>query len=262
MVKNVQSLHAARHPNFYRHTPSLVLLFPALAADPETSHDTLFTTPAVLAYCTTVYLWVALTAQEVISAMRPLLNREELPTGQMRIAISLFAVNCGRAFALVRSLILIWVFFHPDRSLAYQASALSYALLALLGIGFAAALLPLRFLSPAARVWIYLEQQRTLYQLERLRRELANLTSPLPWKPATWQENLLQPSYALYCVLIDILDSRSLLLARTQSHSQLSNASKKLNWLFAPLPDTEDWVDLLQYYRRNLNGTTQIIPTP
>ena len=91
----------------------------------------------------------------------PVAEREELPTGQMRIALSLFAVNCGRAFALVRSLILIWVFFDPNWSLANQASTLSYGLLALLGIGFALALLPLRFLSPAVRVWIYLEQQRT-----------------------------------------------------------------------------------------------------
>ncbi len=190
----------------------------------ETSHDTLFTTPAVLAYCATVYLWVWLTAQEVISAMRPLLHRRRLPTGNCGSRSLCLRSTVDALFALVRSLILIWVFFDPNWSLAYQASALSYGLLALLWIGFALALLPLRFLSPAVRVWIYLEQQRTLYQLERLRRELGNLTSPLPWKPATWQENLLQPSYALYCTLIDILDRRSLLLARTQSHSQLSNA--------------------------------------
>ena len=89
----------------------LVLLFPALAADQETSHDTLFIPPAVLAFCTTVYLWVALTAQEVMAAMRRLRSQEELATGQLRIAIAMFAVNCGRAFVLVRSLILILVFF-------------------------------------------------------------------------------------------------------------------------------------------------------
>jgi hypothetical protein len=240
----------------------LVLLFPALAAERETNHDTLFVTPTVLVYSTTVYLWVALTAREVIHAMRLLLSREELPTGQMRIAISMFAVNCGRAFVLVRSLILIVVFFYPHWSLAAQASAFSYALLALLGIGFALALMPLRFLSPAVRTWIYLEQQRTLLQMERLRRELAKLTSPLPWKPATWQEHLLQPSYALYCALIDVLDRRSLLLARTQTRSTVSSTPQRLNWLFAPLPDTEDWVDLLQYFRQNLNSTSRVNPKP
>lgn len=240
----------------------LVLLFPALAAERETNHGTLFVTPIVLAYSTTVYLWVALTAQEVIRAMRLLLSREELPTGQMRIAISMFAVNCGRAFALVRSLVLIVIFFYPNWSLASQASALSYMLLALLGIGFALALMPLRFLSPAVRVWLYLEQQRTLYQMERLRRELAKLTSPLPWTPATWKEHLLQPSYALYCALIDILDRRSLLLARTPARSTISSGPKKLNWLFAPLPDTEDWVELLQYFRQNMNGISRVNPKP
>ncbi len=98
--------------------------------------------------------------------------------------------------------------------------------------------------------------------MERLRRELAKLTSPLPWAPATWEEYLLQPSYALYCTLIDILDRRSLLLARTQARSIGSIAPKKLNWLFAPLPDTGDWVDLLQYFRRNLSGTARVNPKP
>ena len=238
----------------------LVLLFPALAADQETSHDTLFIPSAALAYSTTVYLWVALTAQEVMAAMRRLRSQEELATGQLRIAIAMFAVNCGRAFVLVRSLILILVFFYPDWAWANSANSFSYTLLALLGIGFALALMPLRLLSPAARVWLFCEQQRTLYQMENLQRDLAKLTSPLPWAPATWKEHLLQPSYALYCTLIDILDRRSLLLAKTQGRSQAAIASTRLNWLFAPLPDTEDWVDLLQYFRRNLNQPTHVTP--
>ena len=244
----------------------LVVLFPFLGAEKENSHDTLFVTPAVLAYSTIVYLWVALMAQEGLAAIRLLLSEEALPTGQLRLVISMLAIYSGCAFVLVRSLTLTAVFFDSSWPLPEPAKVLSQVLLALLGLGFALALGPLRLLAPIAWVWVYLQEQQTLYQMERLRKELVQLTAPLPWPAATWRERLWQPSYALYCTLIEVLDRRTLLLAQAQGAAPQSRWPPKLDWLFAPLPETEDWVDLLLYIHRNLNrhrpGQMQVTSHP
>ena len=59
-------------------------------------------------------------------------------------------------------------------------------------------------------------------------------------------------------MLIDIRDRRSLywpeLIPLPLPPAQETELA------LSPLPDTEDWVDLLQHFRRNLNGTAQVNP--
>jgi len=232
-------------------------LFPLLAAEGEASHEILIHTPVQIAYASSMYLFLALMSLEVLRPIRLRLRAEKLPTGQLRLIISMIAVYFGLAFTFVRTLAVCLASTQSGFLLADGASWTGNVLLALCAVGFGLALTPLRFLAPVAWIWVYCQQQLLLSRLGKLRAELVKLTSPLPWSMASLSDQLLRPSYALYCTLIDILDRRSLFLSQARYDATPRISPSRIEWLFSSLPPSEDWVELLDYFRHHLNGASQ-----
>jgi hypothetical protein len=108
---------------------------------------------------------------------------------------------------------------------------------------------PRAWLQTIARIWIYVDQRLALFELERLRTQLVRVTSPLPWSRPTLIDVWSQPSYALYCTLIDILDRRSLLLGALQTGTVRRSLTPAVEYLLQDLPETSNWVEVLQHIR-------------
>lgn len=227
----------------------LTLLFPALAMDREIPHDGSIGSRTHLVFCTTMYLFLAFMSLEVLPMLRRLLKDEHSATGQLRLMSGILGVECGLVFALIRSLLMIGTFVDPAWGMANIVKQITTTLMALCAIGLVGAATPYRFLLPLAWVRSYLQQQRALYRLQKLRRTLGRLTSPLPWPGPSWHEQIFQPSYALYCCVIDILDRRSILVQTRADYRE--TIVTDVIWLFEPLPET-DWLGTLDHFRRHL----------
>ena len=225
----------------------LVLLFPALALSPTHSHNEMPDTTVALAYHIVIYFYLAYMAVAVLREVKTLQRNEELPTGRIRLTIGSIALWFGLLFAAARLIVSPILYTDPAVGWARGAYSFSGLFLLLCAVGFALTLAPLHWLHPLARAYLYVEQQRTLRDLESLRRELVRLSRPLPWPLPAWKERLRQPSYALYCVLIDLLDRRSLLLETAAM--DCVRIPTGLAWILQPFPDTGDWIEMLNYVR-------------
>ncbi len=226
-----------------------LLLFPALAGDPEQLHNDFAKTWNGLVFRETSYLWLVLMANEGLGMIRRYWRHETFSTGHVRLGLLILAFRCMLVFAVLRTLISAVVYVDPSWPLVQIALLGSHLIFAACVILFALAHAPLGWLRMAARAKVYLDQQLALRELVGLRRQLINITSPLPWPLPTWRESWLQPSYALYCNLMDILDRRSMLLAAIQTGSLNKPVTPTVNRLLGELPDTSDWVELLQHVR-------------
>jgi len=234
----------------------LVFAFLPLAAMPEIPHSASFDTNAQMFFRVILYLFLGLMANEGLRVFKQFLQREELPTGRLRIGLLIGSLYCALGFVLIRALagtalLLNWAV--PFTQLAW---ALGNALIAICILGFAFAFAPLKWFRFLARLAIYLEQQQTLRDLDKLRSQLVRWTAPLPWAQPRWRERWFQPSYAIYCILIDILDRRSLLLADLQKSNARASLPAGLNLLLADLPETDDWIALMQHVRQIVRGAS------
>ena len=192
----------------------------------------------------------------VEGVFKQFLRQEELPTGRLRIGLLIGSLYFALGFALVRTLDGIALLLNWTSPLTKLAWALGDSLIAVCILGFALAFAPLRWLGVLARIFMYLEQQRTRRDLEKLRLQLVRLTAPPPWPQPKWRERWFQPSYAIYCILIDILDRRSFLLADLQNANGRAALPAALDPLLADLPETDDWIGLLQHVRQIARGTS------
>ena len=234
----------------------LILAFLPLAANPEIPHSASFNTPAQIFFRVILYLFMGLMANEGLGVFKQFLRQEELPTGRLRIGLLIGSLYFALGFALVRTLDGIALLLNWTSPLTKLAWALGDSLIAVCILGFALAFAPLRWLGVLARFFMYLEQQRTRRDLEKLRLQLVRLTAPPPWPQPKWRERWFQPSYAIYCILIDILDRRSFLLADLQNANGRAALPAALDSLLADLPETDDWIGLLQHVRQIARGTS------
>ena len=226
-----------------------VLLFPLLAQEAEHLHDDFAPTWASLFFREISYVWLTLMAGEGLQMIRRYLQQEQLPTGHLRFTFLIIALRSLFAFAVVRGLTSLVVFFDPGWPSTHLALIGSDLILASSVLMFALFHAPRSWLRTIGRLWVYLDQQAAIRDLDRLRKQLVRMTSPLPWPPPTWRERWFQPSYALYCILIDILDRRSLLLSGGQIGTPSKPFSISVQNLLVELPETSDWIELLQYFR-------------
>jgi hypothetical protein len=228
---------------------AFILLFPWLMQEPEQLHDAFATTAASLLFREISYVWLVLMAGEGHQMVSRYLQLEDQATGHFRFGLVIFGFRSLLAFAFVRGISSLVVFFDPNWSLARLALISSDLMLASCVLFFALFHAPRSWLAAIARIWTYLDQRLALHELEKLRTELVALTSPLPWSRPTRSEVWSQPSYALYCTLIDILDRRSLLLGAMQTGTWSEPLTPAVTRLLEELPETLDWVELLQHIR-------------
>lgn len=233
----------------------LVLAFLPLTASPEIPHSGSFDTPAQVFFRVILYLFMGLMANEGLRVFKQFLQQEELPTGRLRIGLLIASLYFALGFALVRMSDGIALLLNWRSPLTELAWALGDLLIAICILGFALAFAPLRWFRVLARFFMYIEQQRTRRDLEKLRLQLVRLTAPPPWPQPLWRERWFEPSYAIYCVLIDILDRRSFLLADRQNTNGQAAVPTALDLLLADLPETDDWIELLQHMRMIARGT-------
>jgi hypothetical protein len=226
-----------------------MLLFPLLAQEAEHLHDDFAQTWPSLLFREISYLWMAVIAYEGIRMIHHYLRQEQLPTGHLRFGFLISALRCLFAFAVVRGLASFVVFFDPGWPFTHTALIGSDLILAGAVILFALFHAPMAWLRTIGRVGVYLDQQASIRELDRLRNQLVTMTSPLPWPPPTWRERWFQPSYSLYCILIDILDRRSLLLSGDQMVARTKRVPVSVQNLLFELPETPDWVEMLLYVR-------------
>ena len=237
----------------------LGLAFVPLAVLPEIPHSASFNTDEQVIFRTILYLFMGLMSIEGLRVFKQFARQEELPTGRLRIGILIASLYCALGFALIRLFDGVALLVNWTSPLTTPAWALGNSLIAVCILGFALAFAPLRWLRIPARFFLYLEQQRTRRDLEKLRLQLVRLTTPPPWPQPKWRERWFQPSYAIYCTLIDILDRRSFLLADQDANGQ-STVPVELEPLLADLPETDDWIDLLQPMLQIARGT--FTPSP
>ncbi|MBM3130609.1 MAG: hypothetical protein FJ009_18515 [Chloroflexi bacterium] len=232
----------------------LVIAFPPLADLPEISHSAAVNSSEEVAFRIVLYLFMGLMSIEGLRVFKQFARQEELPTGKLRIGLLIGSLYCALGFALTRLFNGIALLRDWTSPLTAAAWALGSLLIALCVLGFALAFAPLRWFRIPARLFMYIEQQQTRRDLERLCRQLVDLTAPLPWPQPRSRERWFQPSYAIYCVLVDILDRRSFLLAERQEREARGAVPPGLAPLLADLPETDDWVVLLQHVRQIARG--------
>ncbi len=234
-----------------------LFLFPFVAREPEQLHDSFANTWTALLFREVSYIWLVLMVGEGLGMVRRYVQREELLSGHLRFGLLSLAFRCLLAFAAVRILLSFIVYFNPNWPLSHVTLLGSHLMLATCVLFFALAHAPLGWLRTAARLKIYVDQQLALRDLEALRQQLVPLTRPLPWALPTWRESWSQPSYALYCNLIEILDRRSLLLEQVEAGAVHKPMSPAVQNLLGELPNTSDWVELLQHVREIAKGKSQ-----
>jgi hypothetical protein len=234
----------------------LVLAFRPLAGVPEIPHSAAIDTTAQLIFRVILYLFFAFIANEALGVFQQFLRREELPTGRLRIGLLIGALYFALGFTLLRTFDGLALLLNWAAPIAAITWAVANVLIAICILGFALAFAPLRWFRVLARFAMYLEQQATLRDLDKLRRQLVLYTAPLPWAQPKWRERWFQPSYAIYCILIDILDRRSLLLADLSAGNTQVGLPAELSLLLADLPESSDWIALMKYVRQIARGAS------
>ncbi len=235
----------------------LVLFFPFLTENQEFLRTAIPSTYAQLFFWTLMSLFYVLMAREGERIVNDFLPNEQLPSGRVRLGLTLASFQAVRIFAVLRALAASSVLFDPLQPFARPALILGDLSISACIVCIVLGSSPIKWLQVGARLWIYLEQQQTCHALDRLRAQLVRVSAPIPWTAPSLRERLLQPSFALYCYLIDILDRRSLLLERIHRDRAIP-LPRGLMLLLEELPPTEDWVELLQYVRTTAHGSVPV----
>lgn len=99
---------------------------------------------------------------------------------------------------------------------------------------FLAGCLPPFLIQRLARVVVYLDQQRAIFELAILRAALIYSTAPLPWPLPDWRTRLDQPAYVLYSSMVDVLDRLLLLESLPTSETLYFEGVEAIHDPFAP----------------------------
>lgn len=109
---------------------------------------------------------------------------------------------------------------------------------------------PLAWLRLPIKITNYVEQRRALRDLERVRHSLVTVTDHVPWAQPAYSDRWFNLPFVLYCACIDILDRRMLLQGQLKDGVDANNPEQaRIAKLLEHLPDTPDWIELVQYLR-------------
>lgn len=227
-----------------------VLIMPWLIATPEEFHNELPHSAPLLLLRGTLYAYVFLVAFACMRMFREWIKEETHPTGYLRGTILLFGFSAVLAFSLLRASSALVAFLVPAwewNKFTLQASDL-LLVTSIVAIFFGIA--PVSWLRLPIRIANYIEQHRALRDLERLRHTLVAATGNVPWAQPAYADRWFNLPFVLYCACIDILDRRMLLQAQLNDGKTSSHEHERVAKLLEDLPDTPDWIELVQHLRR------------
>lgn len=230
---------------------AFLLLVPILASNPEEMHSRLPQSSALLIYRELLYVFLSVMTIFGMSIHREWLENEEFVTGKFRGGVLLAALSSGLAFFVLRGIASLFVYFNPDTPFYKPLLFTSNILVAAAICGLALAFGPRAIFQTPIRWVSYLQQLWALRDLEQLRNQLVAITGELPWPPPSRRDRWFNPPYALYCTLIDILDRLNLLRARmVRNDPKITPLHRRIAAAFDELPNTGDWVELVQHLRQ------------
>lgn len=228
-----------------------IFLVPALISTREEFHNALPRSLPLLSLRETLYVYVLIISLFCARMFREWIAEEKHPTGQLRGSILLFAFCSIVVFALVRGLAALTVYLIPDWEWYELALKVSDGMLVLCMLAVALGVSPVSWLRTPVQLLGYIEQQRSLRDLERIHRALVRVTGKVPWAQPSPAERWFNLPFALYCACIDILDRRILLQAQLADEgTTITSEHTHIASLLNELPDTPDWVELVQYLRQ------------
>lgn len=228
-----------------------VLLVPALISTPEEYHSELPRSLPLLLLRETLYAYIFVVSLFCVRMFREWIAEEKHPTGQLRGSILLFAFCSIVVFAVVRGAAALIVYLIPHWEWYQVALKASDGMLVLCMLAVALGVAPVSWLRTPVQLLGYIEQHRSLRDLERIHRALVRVTGKVPWAQPSPAERWFNLPFVLYCACIDILDRRILLQAQlADERTTITREHTRIAGLLNELPDTPDWVELVQYLRR------------
>lgn len=228
-----------------------LVIAPSLFACPEQGHNELPTCAPALAIRESLYLYLMLVAIFGIRKFHEWFATEQSPTGRVRGRSLTFAFACGFIFCIIRGVAGIVNFSVPGSLIAEPALELGNYLLIGCAAGITVGLLPVASLRWPVLAAVYVEQQLTLLELERLQGRLRTTTGEMPWRQPSFRKRWTNVPHVLYCTEIDILDRHALLRARiARGDGRINSRHRQLAARLDALPKTSGWVELAKYLRR------------
>ena len=230
---------------------AFVLLMPFLLAIAEEPHNQLPRSFPMLLLRETLYVFLLISAAFCFRTFRRWIQEEEHPTGRLRGSILIIAFGSAIFFAVLRGLSALIVYSMPEWSGYGIALRLSDSVLILCIVASVLGLAPVSWLRVPIQLAGYIEQHRALRDLERIRTALVLLTGRVRWAQPSYADRWFNLPFVLYCVCIDILDRRILLQAQlTEGTTVVTDEHRRIAKLLEELPDTPDWIDLVQHFRQ------------
>ncbi|MCC7163489.1 MAG: hypothetical protein IT331_13420 [Anaerolineae bacterium] len=157
-----------------------VFLVPALISTLEEYHNALPRSLPLLLLRETLYAYIFIISLFCVQLFREWTAEEKHPTGQLRGWILLFAFSSIVVFAVLRGSSALAVYFIPDWEWYDTALHLSDGVLVLCLLAVALGVAPVSWLRIPVRVLGYIEQHRSLRDLERIHRALVRVTGKVP----------------------------------------------------------------------------------
>ncbi len=227
-----------------------VLLMPSLIATPEELHNELPRSLPLLLLRETLYIYFFLVAFACMLMFREWIKEETHPTGYLRGRILLFGFAAVLTFSLLRASSALVAFLVPEWEWNKITLRTSDLLLVTSVVAIVLGTAPVSWLRLPIRLANYLEQHRALRDLECLRRALVTATGNVPWAQPAYADRWFNLPFVLYCACIDILDRRMLLQTQlNDGTTALTQEHARVAALLEQLPDTSDWVELVQHLR-------------
>ena len=227
-----------------------VLLTPWLISVPEELHSDLPRSLPLLLLRETLYLYVFVIAYFCLRTFRQWTVGEAHPTGQLRGSILIFAFSSVIVFALIRGIAAGFAYFEPSWVGPIIAHRISDGILVLSILAIALGLMPVALMRVPVRIRNYVEQHRTLFALEHLRKTLVEMTGEVPWAQPSLTARVFNVTFVLYCACIDILDRRMLLQTQSCDGTRAVSAQRtRMLELLENLPDNSNWIELVKHLR-------------
>ncbi len=224
----------------------LVALFVPFAHEPEQLDGEVALTPAAFASLEAIYLYLFFVGLRIFRDYDADRRRDTAPIGRARGILLGIAFACVIAYVFVRIFVVLIFFLEPSwipTIRMFDPSGL-FAASAILTLGISH--LPITLMRRIVLIWGYVQQERMLMNLRHLRQEMVGISKPLPWRQPSWLECLRNPSHALYCTLIDILDRRTLVLANIAAGDAPHRIPPAARMVLTSLPANQDWVEMAQ----------------
>lgn len=227
-----------------------LVLTPGLTRAAEELHDALPKSTPTLLLRELLYVYLlSISALGFTNFARWQLH-EKLPSGKLRNWLMMYGFAAGFGFCVLRGAASVMLYADPQWTEFDLATTVSSALLFSCMAALTFGLAPVSWLRVPVRAILYAKQRIALHRLEQLRGHLAPYTGVLPWTQPTNRERWFNVPYALYCTLIDILDRRTLLLARLNREGVMAEPhQRELAMALQSLPDTENWIELVRHFQ-------------